>query len=400
MVKRDLGRMKRRPEFSNKNLLGLLYRHCGLPMCGAERKSASAGTKPVPTNEAKLKPFALCEQRGQSFFGRTNDRRNAGFCSLLEESGLRPFGALQPQAPPNHKSIVGRDRLKWRECSGGLSLHYGHSQLALVRIEPDGKWRKMFRVRLPDGGISNLANLSRAKDAAFAIALRLLNSEPQETTLRSSHVRQTGGCRGRCGASQGPLMSPQRRNRISGQFSSRLIQMLELPAYRALSRSGHMVVSRIEIELGHHGGNDNGRLPVTTNDFVAYGMHRTSVAPAIREAEALGLIRITERGRGGNAQHGTPNLFFLTFAHGRDSDRNPPTHDWRHIKTLDEAEGIALAARGNKDPHAVANGKSSWRKRQQKKLKTSTETSSVSVRNFHIETASSPVRDNEMNRVT
>ena len=71
------------------------------------------------------------------------------------------------------------------------------------------------------------------------------------------------------------------------------------------------MISRIEIELGHHGGNDNGRLPVTTNDFVEYGMHRTSVAPAIREAEALGFIHVTERGRGGNADYGTPNLFFL-----------------------------------------------------------------------------------------
>ena len=107
---------------------------------------------------------------------------------------------------------------------------------------------------------------------------------------------------------------PKRRNRISGQFAARLIEMLELPAYRALSASGHKVISRIEIELGHHGGNDNGRLPVTTSDFVEYGMHRTSVAPAIREAEALGFIRITERGRGGNAEYGTPNLFFLTFS--------------------------------------------------------------------------------------
>jgi hypothetical protein len=48
-----------------------------------------------------------------------------------------------------------------------------------------------------------------------------------------------------------------------------------------------MVMSRIEIELAAHGGNDNGRLPVTTEQFVEYGMHRTSVAPAIREAEAF-----------------------------------------------------------------------------------------------------------------
>ena len=127
-----------------------------------------------------------------------------------------------------------------------------------------------------------------------------------------------------------------------------------------------MVIARIEIELAHHGGNDNGNLPVTTDDFVAYGMHRSSVAPAIREAEELGFIRITERGRGGNAEHGAPNKFFLTFAHGRDSGKNPPTHDWRRLKTLEEAEQIARAARANKNPYAAAHGKRSWRKRQQK----------------------------------
>jgi hypothetical protein len=82
----------------------------------------------------------------------------------------------------------------------------------------------------------------------------------------------------------------KRRNSISGQFSARLIEMLESPAYRVLSRSAHMAISRVEIELGHHGGNDNDQLIVTTEDFIAYGMHRSSVAPALREAEALGFI--------------------------------------------------------------------------------------------------------------
>ncbi len=183
----------------------------------------------------------------------------------------------------------------------------------------------------------------------------------------------------------------KRRNRISGQFAAREIEMLESAAYCALSRSGHMVISRIEVELAHHGGNDNGRLPVTVNDFVEYGMHRTSVAPAIREAEALGFIRITERGRGGNAEHGSPNLFFLTFAHGRDSRKHPPTHDWRRIKTLGEAKQIARNARSAKNPHAVAQGKRSWRKRQQKQ-KASTENSRVSIRKNRTERANAPVR--------
>jgi hypothetical protein len=39
----------------------------------------------------------------------------------------------------------------------------------------------------------------------------------------------------------------KRRNRISGQFAA----LLESPAYRALSASGHEAISRIEIELAH-----------------------------------------------------------------------------------------------------------------------------------------------------
>jgi hypothetical protein len=55
-----------------------------------------------------------------------------------------------------------------------------------------------------------------------------------------------------------------------------------------------------------------------------------------------------ERGRGGNAEHRQPNKFFLTFARGRDSRANPPTDAWRKIKTMEEAEAIAKAARASR----------------------------------------------------
>jgi len=145
----------------------------------------------------------------------------------------------------------------------------------------------------------------------------------------------------------------KRRNRINEAFSPRTIEMLKSPAYRALSLSAHRVISRIEIELSSHGGNDNGRLPVTKLDFMEYGVSARLVAAAIREAEALGFIQVTEHGRGGNAEHRQPNKFFLTFARGRDSRANPPTDAWRKIKTMEEAEAIAKAARANKDPRAV-----------------------------------------------
>jgi hypothetical protein len=187
----------------------------------------------------------------------------------------------------------------------------------------------------------------------------------------------------------------RRRNSISGQWVAHRIEMLEAPAFRALSRSAHMVIARIEIELAAHGGNDNGRLPVTTEDFVRYGMHRTSVAPAIREAEALGFIQVTERGRGGNAEHRSPNRFYLTYAHTRDSKRRPPTDEWRRIKTMEEADQIAGAARANKNEWAVEQGKRSWRKRQQK-WKTGTGNTPPSIQNVSTETTESPVRDSRI----
>jgi hypothetical protein len=156
----------------------------------------------------------------------------------------------------------------------------------------------------------------------------------------------------------------KRRSRISEQFSPRKRSMLESAAYRTLSLSAHRVISRIELELCYHGGNDNGKLPLTYVDFVEYGIELTSIAPAIREAEALGFIRVTERGRAGNREYRKPNLFRLTFSHDRESRSQPPTDDWRKIKTIEEAAAIAKAARAAKDKRAVALGRRSWRARK------------------------------------
>ena len=91
-------------------------------------------------------------------------------------------------------------------------------------------------------------------------------------------------------------MSRNRDNSNPGQFAARLVEMLEAPAYRVLRLSARRALDRVEIELGHHGGNDNGRLPVTFES-------RGSIAPAIREAVALGFLEITEHGRAGNGEN-------------------------------------------------------------------------------------------------
>lgn len=137
------------------------------------------------------------------------------------------------------------------------------------------------------------------------------------------------------------------RHSIKGQFHARTIEMLESHAYRELSLSAHMVLNRISIELAHHAGNDNGHLPVTYDNFVAYGVHRHAIGPALRELVALGFIEVTARGRASAGEFRTPNLFRITFQPilNRNKAIKDPTDEWKKIETPEDAQFIAKAAR-------------------------------------------------------
>lgn len=136
-----------------------------------------------------------------------------------------------------------------------------------------------------------------------------------------------------------------RRTQIAGQWTAHRIDMLRSPAWRVLSLSARRVLDRIEIEHASHGGAENGRLPVTYEDFYRYGIHRHAIGPAIREAVALGFLEITEAGRAGNAEYRKPNFFRLTYIHTKIG----PTDEWSKI-TEDDAEVIARAARAASAP--------------------------------------------------
>jgi hypothetical protein len=64
---------------------------------------------------------------------------------------------------------INSQRLTWV----GDELVYGRT--TLLRIERDGVYPEMWRVRIPDGGLTDMVNRTRAKDAALSIAHRLLN---------------------------------------------------------------------------------------------------------------------------------------------------------------------------------------------------------------------------------
>jgi hypothetical protein len=135
--------------------------------------------------------------------------------------------------------------------------------------------------------------------------------------------------------------SYHRRNKFGGQFAGRLIEMLESPAFRVLSLSGHRILARIEIELAKHGGEDNGKLPVTYEQFVEYGIHRHAIAPGIRECEALGFLE-AEHGQAGNREYRWPSTYRLTYL---PVGRARPTNEWKRSTTMEEAEANARAAR-------------------------------------------------------
>jgi len=131
-----------------------------------------------------------------------------------------------------------------------------------------------------------------------------------------------------------------RRTSIGEQFAPHTIAMLRSPAWRALSLSARRILDRIEIELADHGGTDNGKLPVTYDDFIRYGIERHAIRPAIREVVALGFVEITEAGRAGNAEWRKPNLFRLTFR----NTKYAPTNEWQKV-TEEQANPIARTAR-------------------------------------------------------
>src|ERR1019366_6652689 len=160
-------------------------------------------------------------------------------------------------------------------------------------------------------------------------------------------------------------MNRRRRNKpIDTPFVPHRIEMLESPACRALSRGGHRVLARLEIEHLKHAGYENGKLPVTFGNFEKYGMDSHSIAPAQREVQALGFAEITERGRPSKsdfARH--PNYWRLTYLHGAYGEE--PTHEWKRHNTLKDALRVADAARKAKDKKAVAKSKEKAAKKQQ-----------------------------------
>ena len=65
--------------------------------------------------------------------------------------------------------MVTKAQFEWK----GDDLHYGHRKL--MRIVRDQKYPNMWRIEFPDGKLSDMVNRTRAKDAAMAHGLRIID---------------------------------------------------------------------------------------------------------------------------------------------------------------------------------------------------------------------------------
>jgi hypothetical protein len=91
--------------------------------------------------------------------------------------------------------VFGRRDLTWhRERDGTLVLCRTGLRTILARIVPDGVYPGMWRAKMPLGKLSDMTNLTRAKDAAMSIALSILNREQkaQETVSEAPPTAPNG----------------------------------------------------------------------------------------------------------------------------------------------------------------------------------------------------------------
>ena len=61
--------------------------------------------------------------------------------------------------------------LTWKFADGIHSLHRGGAKAPAISVVPDKTYPAMWRIKHRDGKLSDMANLTRARDAAFALAM-------------------------------------------------------------------------------------------------------------------------------------------------------------------------------------------------------------------------------------
>ena len=110
--------------------------------------------------------------------------------------------------------------------------------------------------------------------------------------------------------------------------------LLNSPAWLAMSHQCRKLVDALMAEHADHGGLENGNLLVPYDTLQTRGIRRGNILNAIFEAEALGIVDPT-RGVRCYGSRKAPSRYRLTWL--GTPDGLTATNEWRSIKTDDEA---------------------------------------------------------------
>ena len=104
-------------------------------------------------------------------------------------------------------------------------------------------------------------------------------------------------------------------------------ELLSSDAWQTLSINERRVIDRLLIEHMNHAGTMNGRLRVSHRQFIAWGVTKNAVAPAIHGLDRRGLARVTSAETDGSIRG--YYMYRLTFL---PADYKAPTNEWRAFR--------------------------------------------------------------------
>src|SRR5262249_15332898 len=96
-------------------------------------------------------------------------------------------------------------KLSWKKRQEGWALYCEGRSGPVLHVVPDPTHPNMWRIRRPDGSLSDMANLTWARDGALTVALRILNA--------GSDLPKRGAYKGHRGTLQGSKAA----NRLPGR---------------------------------------------------------------------------------------------------------------------------------------------------------------------------------------
>jgi hypothetical protein len=110
--------------------------------------------------------------------------------------------------------------------------------------------------------------------------------------------------------------------------------LLFSPAFVALPAEGHKILHRLMAEHATHSIKRNGRLVVTYDQFVEYGLRREVVRRSLPILVGLGLVAVTADTDGKRNVRPT-NFYRLTWL--ASCDGLGPTNEWTRFETIEQA---------------------------------------------------------------